>query len=405
MDLHEVLRVRPGFAADDQREHDAIVGIPGASGDVGDRGVVAGRDAAPDTPLRIAERTVVDPHTSPTHESPVDVGLAIVEERLPARLHQCEQSLLVVDVAIEGRQIPGEQVVGDGLPRAAVGHRIVCQAHPRQRLEGGDRLLVDRAVVEEPEEVGEYPAQPRIRRQPESGNRADIDLGRESGPDGLEFVDSGLPERTRRHGGCRGELVAAEVPQRGALDRVQVVSTRLRGSVSGLLHFGDRPGAVGRLQLDDVLGAAGRRCREGIRIGSAPLRRRIRGGRALRIRAGGGRRIGSGGSRYVTARGLGSPARPAARRSGPPAARRHRTAAHRLPNRRRPGIPAPPARCRHAARTRRHVRGSQPRRRRTGRVARPRPLECWCRWRVGTDGSDVVGEPRPACGPGSSTRS
>ena len=253
MDFHEVARVGPGLVADDDREHDTIVGIPRAAGSVGDRGIIAGRDAAPRARVRVTEGAVVDPHATPAHETPVDSGVAVIEERLPAGFDQREQSRLVGDVTLEGGEIPGNQVIGDGLPRAPDGNGVVGEAHARQRLEGGDRHFVDVADGEEPEEVGEYPGQSRVPRLSEPGDRGGVDFGFETGPDGFEVVDRGLFKWARWHVRCGRELVPEVISQDSALGRVQLDYTIVRLNPVRRLQLDNRPNTVDPLQLDDVL--------------------------------------------------------------------------------------------------------------------------------------------------------
>ena len=164
-------RVGPSLVADGDREHDAVVGIPRAAGGVGDRGIVECRDAARRAPVRVAELAVVDPHPAPAHETPVDVGVGVAEERLPAGFDQQEQALLVLDVAVEGGEVPCDQMIGDRLPPAQLRNRVVGQCHARQPLEGGDRPVVDVAVGEESEEVGDDPG-PAVHRRSLRGWRA-----------------------------------------------------------------------------------------------------------------------------------------------------------------------------------------------------------------------------------------
>ena len=108
VDFHDVARVRPGLIADDDGEHDAVVGVPRTSRGVGDRRVVERWDAAPRARAGVAELTVVDQHPAPAPDAPVDLGIGVIEERLPTRLDQREQPLLIVVVAVEGGQIPRE---------------------------------------------------------------------------------------------------------------------------------------------------------------------------------------------------------------------------------------------------------------------------------------------------------
>ena len=215
-------RVGPGLVADGDREHDAVVGIPRASGRVGDRGIVDGRDAAPGAHVRVAELPVVDQHPAPADETPVDVGVGVVEERLPSGFEQREQPPLVSGVAVEGGEIPCDQVIGDGLPPAQLGHGVV--GHPRagQLLEGRDRRVVEYAAPEESEEVRDDPGQPRVSGLSEADDRGRVDSDLEAGPDGLEVVDGGLCDRARRRFGRGRELVSEVVPQSPALSRTPV---------------------------------------------------------------------------------------------------------------------------------------------------------------------------------------
>ena len=193
------------------------------------------RDAARRAPVGVAELAVVDPHSAPADETPVDVGVGVVEERLPARLDQQEQAVLVVDVAVEGGQVPCDQMVGDRLPPAAGGHGVVGQPHARQPLEGGDRPVVDVAVGEEPEEVGDDPGQPCVVRVCEAGDRGATEAAAfEAGPDDLKRVDDGLVERARGGVGGGRELVTEVVPQDAALSWVQLVSVLARLNRRGL---------------------------------------------------------------------------------------------------------------------------------------------------------------------------
>ena len=88
--------------------------------------VVQGRDAALGASVGVAEWAVVDPHATPGGQAPVDGRVLIVEERLPPLLERGEDGPLHVDVAGELRQVPGDQVVGQGTP-TEVGEFIQLQ--------------------------------------------------------------------------------------------------------------------------------------------------------------------------------------------------------------------------------------------------------------------------------------
>jgi hypothetical protein len=162
--FHDVLGEGDGVGADDHAEDGAIVGEPSAPGGVGGGGVIEGGDATPGAPLGGTEGTVVDEHTAPGEEPPVDAGVGVGEERRPPRLHGDEQVAFAFLVTRGRGQVPGDQVVGDALPRTVGEVRVGTGVGPSdlpERLDEGPLLV---AAGEEAHEVGDEPGVAGIAR-------------------------------------------------------------------------------------------------------------------------------------------------------------------------------------------------------------------------------------------------
>ena len=105
----------------------------------------------------VAERSVVDEHAAPTHPAPVDGGVGVGEERRPPRLDQREQAGLQFPVRGRRGEVPGDQVIGDGLPRTLREPRVGCRVDSGELDEGGDEAVELVGVGGEAQQVRDQP--------------------------------------------------------------------------------------------------------------------------------------------------------------------------------------------------------------------------------------------------------
>ena len=108
--------------------------------------------------------------------APVDVGVSIGEERLPACLDEQEEIRLVRAVVGIVRGVPGDQMIGAAQPDAAFAVGIVLDRSTGQLLEGVNQLGARLTRAEEPHQVGDVPSVSGVAELDDVGERCVVDL-------------------------------------------------------------------------------------------------------------------------------------------------------------------------------------------------------------------------------------
>ena len=200
----------------------ASSGYQSPAAGVGECWVVEGGDAAAGAWLGVAGRAVVDEDAAPAQPPPVDGGVGVGEERRPAWLDGQEEAGLRFAVVRRRREVPRDQVVGDGLPGTLGEVRVGRRVDAGEVGERGDEAVQHVGVGGEAHEIGDQPGVSGITRGDEvvelaGGKLADQQFGDdplEGGccPGRRSVVDGGrigvVVARRRGCGRCRRGLAS-----------------------------------------------------------------------------------------------------------------------------------------------------------------------------------------------------